>query len=176
MSRRIKELMVQELTERFQDIPQTGCVLLDYTGMDAEQATEARQRMAEQNARLTVVKNSVFSHALENLNASNLSSLIDGPTAVVTAEDPVVAAKMAKELSEQSETIAVRGGYVDGNVVNPDKVEWLSDLPDRDTLLAQVLGGMSAPLRGFANGLQSLLRNFASCVDQLREKREEEAG
>jgi large subunit ribosomal protein L10 len=83
---------------------------------------------------------------------------------------------MAKQLSEASETIAVRGGYVDGNVVDPDKVEWLSDLPDRETLLAQVLGGMSAPLQGFANGLKSMLRGFASCVDQLREQREKEAG
>ncbi len=176
MSRRIKELMVQELTERFQDIPEKGCVLLDYTGMDAEQSTEARLRMVEEDARLTVVKNSVFTHALDNLDASNLSELVDGPTAVVTAGDPVVAAKMAKELAEESETIAVRGGYVDGNVVNPDKVDWLSDLPDRETLLAQVLGGMSAPLNGFVNGLQGLLRNFVSCVDQLKEKREEEVG
>ncbi len=151
-------------------------MLIDYTGLSADQATQARLRMAEVDGGLTVVKNSAFRHALEQIGASELGSLVDGTTAVVTAPDPVKAARIANELAELVETVRVRGGYVDGSVVDPEKVDWLSDLPDRETLLAQALGGMSAPLRGFANCMEGLLRKFAAAVHQLKEKRQQEEG
>ena len=70
----------------------------------------------------------------------------------------------------------MRGGYVDGEVVDSTRIAYLSKLPSRDVLLAQVLYGLCAPLGRFANCLNSLLRKFASVLGQLEEKRGKEEG
>lgn len=174
MSRRVKQLMVQELAERFRDVPERGCVLVDYMGMSAGEAERARSRVAEAGARMSVVKNSMFQHALEELGIPELSRMVDGPTGVIVAETPVQSAKLADELAEESEPVEVCGGYISGKVADAAQVQKLAQLPGRQELLGQVARGMQGPMQGFATAMHSLLRKFAVAADQLREQRAEE--
>ncbi len=176
MSRRVKQLMVKELAAKFRDVPERGCVLVDYMGMSAAEAEDARSRVAEAGARLNVVKNSMFTHALEELGIPELSEMVDGPIGVIVGENPVQSAKLADELAEESEPVEVCGGYVSGRVADASQVQRLAKLPGRQELLGQVARGMQGPMRGFATAMNSLLRKFAVAADQLREQREEEEG
>jgi large subunit ribosomal protein L10 len=47
--------------------------------------------------------------------------------------------------------------------------------PPREVLLAMVLGGMQAPLYGFASVLQGTLRSFVYTLEAVRKMRAEEA-
>jgi len=174
MSRKVKELMVRELVQRFGDIPRTGCVLIDHRGMSGNASVQARRHLAEHGGEMMVVKNSLFVRALEQIGVSGLDALVEGPTTVVRAQDPVQAAKMAVEIVEMCGKIALKGGYAEGKVLDAAGVESLSRLPGREQLLSQALGSLSAPLCGFAYCLKSLLWRFASVLDQLRQKREQE--
>ena len=70
------------------------------------------------------------------------------------------------------EKIKVKAGLMDGALLPVEKLEALAKLPSREVLLAQVVGGMQAPLTGFAGALQGLLRNLVSVLDQVREQKE----
>ena len=61
---------------------------------------------------------------------------------------------------------------MDGALLPAEKLDALAKLPSREVLLAQVVGGMQAPLTGFAGCLQGLLRNFVNVLDQIREQKE----
>ena len=174
MSRRVKQLMVKELTERFRDVPERGCVLVDYMGMSAQEVENARSRVAEAGARLNVVKNSMFHHALEELGIPELAQMVDGPTGVIVGESPVQSAKLADELAEESEPVEVCGGYISGKVADASDVQKLAELPGRQELLGQVARGMQGPMQGFATAMNALLRKFAVAADELRKQREEE--
>ena len=176
MSRRVKRLMVQELAERFQNVPDTGCVLIDYKGISAGEAEQARTKVAEAEASLNVVKNAVFNQALKEVGIPELSDLVNGPTAVIVGNNPVESAKLADELMELAESVKIRGGFFSGRVAGADEVERLAGLPGRQELLGQVAMAMNAPLQGFASGMTSLLRKFAVAVNELKEQREEESG
>jgi large subunit ribosomal protein L10 len=56
--------------------------------------------------------------------------------------------------------------------VDAAQVKKLADLPSREVLLAQIAGGLQAPMARLAGGMSQLLSGFARAVDQLRQQRE----
>jgi large subunit ribosomal protein L10 len=171
MPREIKTLMLQELKAKFGDVPHTGCVLVDYQGVSADQLRRIRARVRERGAQMTVVKNSLFALAMQELGAGEIAGLLEGPVAVVDAENPVLSAKAVSDMLEDSEAIRVRGAYVEGRIVGPSRVEELAEIPGREALLSMLAGALMAPLRRLASGIMSGPRELLSVCDQLREQR-----
>lgn len=174
MSRKLKKLMVAEMADRFSDLDEHGCVLVGYRGLSANDASNLRGQLAEDGTDMMVIRNSLFRMALEEIGVPELGEAVDGPTAVVRGEDPVQAAKAVDAATEIAPTLAVLGGYAEGKVLSPEEVDRLAQLPDRQTLLVQVLTGMSAPARQFANCLSGGLRQLASVFRQIKDQKEEE--
>jgi large subunit ribosomal protein L10 len=170
MGREVKEAMLRELQEQFHDIRETGCVVVDYRGIKADQARQVREEARRRGALMTVVKNSLFSLAMERLGAAEVNELIAGPIAIVRAENPVLAAKVVEDLAQACEAITVRGGYVEGRVAGPADVERLARMPSRDELLSMVAGALLAPLRRLACGLMAKPRALLSVLEQMKEK------
>ena len=56
--------------------------------------------------------------------------------------------------------------------VNADQVKKLAELPPREVLLAQIAGGLQAPMARLAGGMSQLLAGFARAVDALRQQKE----
>jgi large subunit ribosomal protein L10 len=166
--------MVRELEEKFQQVPETGCVLVNYSGMKADESNEVRLSVSEAGGRMRVVKNSMFALAMERAGAPELKSLLEGPVAVITADNPVTAAKAARQALEACEAIAVRGGYVEGNIVDPERVEALADIPGREELLSKIAGAFLAPLRNLAGGLVSKQRDLLAGLEKLRDQKQEQ--
>jgi large subunit ribosomal protein L10 len=175
MSRKVKEWMVKELAERFSGIDEHGCVMIGFRGLDSTEADRTRGVLLENGTEMMVVRNRLFKLSLEKIGLPELQELLDGPTAVVEGEDAVQAAKAVAEAREEAEQIEVRGGYVEGRVLDAEGVQKLADLPSREVLLTQVLTGMVAPARQFANCMQGALRQLASIFQQMKEKKEEQA-
>ena len=174
MSRKVKKMMVSEMADRFADLQEHGCVLVGYRGLSANQAANVRSQLAKEDAEMMVVRNRLFRIALEQLGMLDIEEVVDGPTAVVTGEDPVQAAKAIDEATEIAPELSVFGGYAEGKVLSPEEVEKLMELPDRETLLSQVLAGMSAPAQQFVNCLNGALLRLGSVLRQVKDQREEE--
>ncbi|MDU2110549.1 MAG: 50S ribosomal protein L10, partial [Peptoniphilus lacydonensis] len=66
-------------------------------------------------------------------------------------------------------------GYVDGKVLSLSEIDDLAKLPSKEVLVAQVLGGLNAPIQGFANVLNGTLSGFARVIAQIADKKEQEA-
>ena len=69
----------------------------------------------------------------------------------------------------------IKAGVLEGQVIDVRGVKELADLPSREVLLTKVLGGMQAPLYGFASVLQGTLRNFVYALEEVRKLRAGEA-
>jgi len=174
MPRRVKELMIAELEERFRQIGESGCVLVHYQGTSADSAAAVHNTIREKGGTMMVVKNSLFAIALERLGAEPLKQLLEGPVAVVQAQDPVAAAKAVAEAKKACESLQVHGGYADGKVIDAQSVQRLAEIPGRDELLAMIAGALISPVRRLIAGLLSKPRAFLNGLDQLREQKEEQ--
>lgn len=170
MPQQVKVLMLEELQRKFQDVRKTGCVLVSYLGVKADEARKLRQQMRQKGVEMTVVRNSLFGLAMERLGAGEVSRLLEGPVAVVQAEDPVTAARAVGEMAKASSAVRVRGAYFEGHVVGPEGVEKLATIPSREVLLSIVAGALTAPLRRLAFGLLAKPCALVNVLEQLKKR------
>lgn len=149
--------LVAALTDRI-NASCTG-LLVSYEGINVADDTKLRKELREAGISYTVVKNTLLSRAFENTELTGLNGLLEGTTAFATSDDDyVTAAKILCGFADKSKTgFAVKGGYMDGEVISMDKIVELSKLPTREVLLANVLGAFQAPIASFARAIQAIV-------------------
>ena len=76
------------------------------------------------------------------------------------------------EFDKNHDKLEIKAGVVDGKVITVDEIKRLADLPQREVLIAQALGGFNAPIQGFANVLQGTIRSLAIVLNAVAEKQQ----
>lgn len=130
MARPEKVAVVQEIQERISQ--SQGAVLADYRGLDAGQMTELRKELREAGVEFKVLKNTLTILAAQELEMNDLIPLLNGPTAIAFGyDDPVAPAKILSEFAKKSKVLEIKGGILEGKVLDPEGVMSLADLPSR---------------------------------------------
>lgn len=171
MNKDQKQAFVDDLQSKLSDA--NSFYLTDFTGMNVKQMTEFRSRLTKNGVDYVVVKNTLAKRALTDLELPDIASFFNGPTGLVIGRDPVAAAKVISDFAKEFDNKpAVKLGIVERKEVAPEQVKQLAELPPKEVLLAQLAGGLQAPMARLAGGMQSLLSGFARAVEQLRQQRE----
>lgn len=169
-----KKQVVVEIKERLEKIQ--GAVLTDYRGLNVAEVTELRNKLREAGVEFKVLKNTLTKIAADEVGLEGLDPYLEGPTAIAFGvDDPVAPAKILSEFAKTHKALEIKAGILENKVIDPAGVKALADLPSREVLLAQVLGGMQAPMYGFAGALQGLIRNLVYVLDAVKEKKAAEA-
>lgn len=167
-----KQAIVAELVERLNNSV-TG-VLVSYKGISVADDTALRRELREANVKYTVVKNTLLSRACEETNLTGLQGTLEGTTALATSdEDYAAAARILANYAKKSKTFELKGGYLDGEVVDMATLDKLAKLPSRDVLLANVLGAFQAPIASFARAIQAIVDKGGVEACEVAEKAEE---
>jgi large subunit ribosomal protein L10 len=164
--------VIEELTEKLES---NSVVLVDYKGINVAQSDRLRARSRESGVEFVVAKNTLAQIAADRAGIEDLSELLVGPTAIAFSEDPVVGAKLMDEFSNEIDAFELKGGLLDGRVVDAAGVARLSRLPGREQLIAQVMGGIQAPLVGLVTVLNGTIRNLAVVLNQVAEQKRAKA-
>lgn len=171
MLRREKERVVEELHEAFQDVK--VAILSDYRGLNVAEMTALRSRLRQASVNYRVVKNALIKLALKNTELEPLVDQISGPTAIAfSRHDPISPAKILQEFSRQQPKLEIKGGIVEGRVVDEGSIRRLADIPSRKVLLGQlvsVLGG--GPVR-LVTVLAFNLQRFLQVLEAIRLQKE----
>ena len=173
MNREEKARVIEELTEKLKG---GSVVFVDYKGMNVAQSTRLRARSRESAVEFVVAKNTLAQLAANQAGVEGISEYLVGPTALAFSEDPVVSAKLMAEFSDEIGTFELKGGLLDGDqVVDAEGVVALSRLPEREQLIAQVVGGIQSPIAGLVNVLNGTIRNLAVVLNQVAEQKGSQA-
>jgi large subunit ribosomal protein L10 len=170
-----KESTVAELAERFRS--SSGVVLTEYRGLTVSQLGELRQSLGT-NAQFSVVKNTLTKIAATQAGVTTeLTNLLEGPSAIAFVEGDVVeAAKGLRDFSRTYPQLVIKGGVLDGKPLSPAEIVRLADLEPREVLLAKLAGAMKASLAGAAATFNAVPVQMARLLAALQEKRTAEGG
>lgn len=148
----------------------------DFRGLSVKQLSELRNRLREVETEYTVVKNTLARRAAAETGREALLPYLDGPTGLVwVGGDPAVAAKaLDRFASEHPDGLAIKGGLLEGADLPTADVTRLAKLPPREQLLAQLAGGIAAPLTGLAGGLNALIGGLARSLGAVHAQRQSE--
>lgn len=173
MSSKIKQKkqVVEEIKNKIDDAQ--SVILVDYRGLNVEEVTELRKKYSEAGVDYKVYKNTMMRFAFKDAGLEDFGEYLKGPNAVAFGyEDPVAPAKVSNEFAKDHEKLEIKAGIVDGNIINLDRIKALADLPSKEVLIGQVLGGLNGPISGFANVLQGTMRNLVYALNAVKEKQE----
>ena len=146
-------------------------VLVDYKGITVENDTKLRTELREAGVEYVVIKNTLLERAFNEVGFSDLNKVLEGMTSIAISKDPVSAAKIISKYAEKLPTFNIKAGYVDGTVIDEAGVKALAELPSREVLIAQVLGGLNAPISGLVNVLQGNIRGLVVALNAISEKK-----
>jgi large subunit ribosomal protein L10 len=169
MAKADKEAAVAELTERFRG--SSGAVLTEYRGLTVAQLGELRQSLGE-HATFAVVKNTLTKIAVNEAGVTKeLTGLLNGPSAIAFVQGDVVeAAKGLRDFSRANPLLVIKGGVLDGKMMDPDEIAKLADLESREVLLARLAGAMQATMANAAATFAALPTQMARLLAALQEK------
>lgn len=166
-----KSQNVEEIKEKISKAQ--SVVLVDYRGLTVEQLTELRSNYRKAGVEYKVYKNTMMRFAFKDAGLEDFNEFLKGPSAIAFGyDDPVQVAKITAEFAKTNTKLEIKAGIVDGKVINLEGVKNLANLPPREVLIAQVLGGFNAPIQGFTNVLQGTIRSLAIVLNAISEKQE----
>lgn len=166
----IKKVIIEDLVQRINESP--FLLIADYGGMTVPQFETLRTRLKAQGARFQVAKNTLVRQAAISADyPEGFAELLSGQTAFVTGDSDVcAAAKELKTFQKETGKPALRGGVLDGALLDEASVKALADLPPMEILQAQLLGVLNEPARQLATVLNepgsSLARVLQAKADQ----------
>jgi large subunit ribosomal protein L10 len=139
-----------------------------YRGIAAGQTSGLRRQLKANSAELVVVKNTLIRRALVDANLPVDDGMMVGPCAVAFIYDDIATAtKAVVDFSRASgDLFQIAGGIVGGKLASQDQVRSLVDLPSREQLLAQVLGGIQAPMTGLVTTLSAVIRGVMTVLNE----------
>lgn len=167
-----KDATIAKLRERIQ-----GCKNLffaDFRGLTVSELRTLRNALRKESSSFSVVKNALFSKAIDAARGAMLAQVLQGPTAVAFAgADPVGAAKALTQFANDSKKLQVKAAIIDGELFDSVKIEALSRVLPRPELLAKLVGSLKSPLYGLVgvlHGNQRKLVYALSAIHQMKGK------
>jgi len=159
-----------QLRAALSDVP--AFILLDYTGITVAEATDLRNKFRAGECKYQVFKNSVVHYAIQGTRHEPISSMLTGMTAIAySPTDPGAAARIAREFARDAKNFKIKGGVIEGTVLDAAGVSRLADMPGPRELKAQFLALLNTPATSFVRVLnaapQSLLYVLNARKDQL---------
>ena len=172
-NKKVQQYQIDKVTKIKEMLQQyTDFLLTDYRGLNVAQVTELRNQLREKDAVFTVIKNNLAKIAFQELKMPQEEGYFIGPTALtLVKEDTGPIAKILLDFSKNS-PLQFKGGVVGGKAFQAEQVEALSKLPDKNTLLAMLMGTMNAPLVNLMNVMQGVVLKLARTLLAVAEKKE----
>ncbi len=139
----------------------TAAVLTEYRGLTVQQLSELRKQLRAASAEYRVIKNRLARIAVEGSRLAPLRPHLTGPTGVVIVRrDPAAVAKTLQAFLRTHPGLQLRVGVVDGQLLDPQGLKAVADLPSREALRAQLVGAVQGPLAQLVGLLQAPQREL----------------
>jgi len=184
MARPDKVAAVDALREQFAE---SGAVVLtEYRGLRVADLKKLRRSLGA-DASYAIAKNTLAKLAAKDAGITGLDDVLTGPTAFAFIKgDVATVAKGLRDFAKANPLLVIKGGIMDGNVLDATQVKALADLESREVLLAKMAGAMkgtaqkavslfAAPITQAAQLMGALQIKLAETTDQKPEDASAEA-
>jgi large subunit ribosomal protein L10 len=149
-----KQDAVKTISEGIQN--SKAIAIVSYHGLTVAEITELRRKLAEQNARFGVFKNTMVRRALKENNIEGLDEFLEGPNAFVFSPETSSGVNIIYKYSRGHENLVLKGGYVEGQVVDAKGLKAVAKLPTMEQLLSMFCMVLNEPISGFARAIKSV--------------------
>jgi large subunit ribosomal protein L10 len=160
---------VARLKERIEG--SSALLLTEYRGLTVSEISELRRSLRESGTSFAVIKNTLMSRAAADAGLAELGEMLTGPSAIAFVDgDPVAAAKAIKAATKQYPALVLKGGYMDGAVLDDAGANRLADLESREVMLSKIAGMLKSELSHAAALFVGAQSKFLATLEAFKAK------
>jgi len=176
MKRDAKGAIIEELTDKFQNIP--FFYITEANGMSVAETNNLRRMCYERGIEYKVVKNSFIKKALEPLETDYTpfnEAVLHGQSAVMFhPEDQKAPAKLIKEFRKGNNKLQLKAASIDYSLfIGADQLDTLISLKNKQELIGEIIGLLQSPAKNVISALQGGGNKLAGILKTLSEREEE---
>jgi len=148
--------------------------LADTGELTVDVVNQLRRRCFNSKVRIRVVKNTLLSKAMDQVEGKNfgdLRTVLAGPTSIMFAEVGNVPAKLIKEFRKKNVKPILKGAYIEEAVfVGDDQLETLASLKSKEEVLGDIIGLLQSPAKNVISGLKNSGGKIAGILKTLENR------
>jgi len=173
MTREEKSKVIERLTAELAD--NTNIYMTDVSGLNAVQTSNLRRACFKANVKLSVVKNTLLSKAMETSDRDfgDLNQVLVGNTALMYSEIGNSPAKLIKLFRKKADKPVLKGASIEDAIyLGDDQLEALSNIKSREELIGDVITILQSPAKNLISALQSGGATISGVLKTLSDKKE----
>lgn len=157
----LKQPIVQEISDSVKDAQ--SVVIVDYRGLTVAEDTQLRKQLREAEITYKVYKNTLMNFAFKGTEFEPLSSVLEGPSAIVISKtDATAPARMLAKFAKTAPALEMKAGIVAGAFYDAAGINAVAAVPSREELLSRLLGSLQSPVANFARVLKQIAEKDGS--------------
>lgn len=171
--KKVRELVVNEMKDVFSG--KSGFIFSTVNNIKASEMDILRKKLRHSGSKYLVLKNRLAGIALKELGIEGVSDILNEKNIFgigIIENDPVQIAKLMTEFSKKNKGFEISKGYLDGMVLEKERIKELAELPGREQLIAKVVYTINAPISNFVGVLGSILRSILCAMNAIKDKKE----
>ncbi len=172
MKKELKNQVIESISAELKEYP--NFYITDIAGLNAGQTSKLRRECFEKGIKLSVVKNTLFTHVLKASGNAELESLVEtlvGNTAIMYTTSANAPAKLIKDWQKKGEKPALKGAFVqECAFIGADKLDELVAIKSKEELIGDIIALLQSPVQRVLGALQSGGQTIAGVVKTLEEK------
>ena len=161
----VNKILLDDLKSELNDMG--SCVVLSFDKLDVAQDEAVRTALRDAGLRYRVVKNRLAVRAFEALDLK-MDEAFSGKCGVIVApeEKAIAAARLVRETlaKRRPAPLVVTGGVIEGQPIVGPAAATIADMPDRETVRAQIASAISGPARGLAMAVSAVAGGLARVI------------
>ena len=174
MNREEKTKSLEFLNQLFKE--EENVLFTSFKGLTAGQMNDLRKSIREKGeGEYKVVKNTLLNIVLESCKRENLKDFVQGPTGIAySSEEAINLVKILATYTKENDAFDLRGGVIEGRIVNREELADIAVLPSREQLLATLFAQMRAPLSNLTNCLYQVIASIVYVLDSIVKNKSKE--
>lgn len=163
--RQDKHLLLDEVTESIKKYE--NFFVMRYKGMTANMANVFRGEVVKRGGDVHILRKRLLLKAAESIGLPVENVNLDGHVGLVFAgNDPVEMSKTLIQFGkDNNEAVTLVGARVENQMLGPQEVITLSQLPGKNDMRAQLLATFEAPMSQTLAVMEALIASVVYCLD-----------
>ncbi len=176
MSKFVKGLLQNEFEKLIAEDELSDFLIVSIKGVKGVDNNVMRGELKNKGIKLTVVKNSLFRKAIASQGLEGAKDLFEGPCTLAYGGDSIVdVAKEVVDWAKKLKPFEIRGGFLEGEMLDAKRAEAISKMPTRGELQSQIAGMALSPGGNVAAALGGPASTIAGCIKTIIDNAEKEA-
>ena len=169
MDKKTKQESLDFLVNKLSDL--NSVVFTNFKGLSAQNMSSMRKLIKTGGGEYKVVKNTIALMAIKKSGKEEAQQFISGSCGIASSsEDPIRLVKMLVSFSKENEALVLKGGIIEGEIVDQGKLKMIATLPSKNELLANVLGDLKAPISNLVSYLHQMIQGLVCVVNSIKNK------